>query len=128
MFFFKQVSSDYVTCQFSCCGKYIAAGTMLGEMSIWNVQTQNTLSGDTKGIENHQISSISWNPLNNGEIVFCDMTGQLGLIDNILKVVKDGPSSSSVKSKIQDEMDIYGVDCKILYLNNCNRVFENGLT
>lgn len=67
-------------CSFSPCGKYIAAGTLTAEISVWEVRSGDVIKGETKASEAHKITSIEWNPANNGEFAYADKSGQLGTI------------------------------------------------
>lgn len=75
-----QISSNYTVCSYSPCGKYIAAGTISGEISVWEVRSGDVIKGETKGAESQKITAIEWNPSNNGEFAYVDKTGQLGTI------------------------------------------------
>lgn len=77
-----KITADYSICAFSPCGKYIAAGSITGEISIWIVETENVISGEISG-ESQRITSICWNPRIYNELAYCDSAGQLGTIINI---------------------------------------------
>lgn len=74
------------------------------------------MSGDTKGVESNSICSISWNPLSNGEMIFCDNSGQLGLIDGIYEKTI-ASTSVPAASNLDDDLDIYNDDCKYAIIN-----------
>lgn len=76
----ENVTSDYSCCQFSSDGQFIAAGTRIGEISIFNFIRKQTVNCETSSDECHGITTIAWNPSNNQEVAFCDSTGQLGTI------------------------------------------------
>ncbi|XP_046990325.1 WD repeat and HMG-box DNA-binding protein 1 isoform X3 [Schistocerca americana] len=72
-------------CAFSPCGQYIAGATTGGDICIWNVNSQSKVV-----IVQHDqtvcICGLVWNPLGNGEIAYCDFTGQLGTVEDCLPV------------------------------------------
>lgn len=74
------ITGGYSTCSFSLCGKYLAAGSATGEISIWNVADKMAIKGQYLGEDTHPITSLAWNPKNNGELAFCDKDGQLSTI------------------------------------------------
>ncbi|XP_055381081.1 WD repeat and HMG-box DNA-binding protein 1 [Condylostylus longicornis] len=75
-----KITSDYSHCKFSSNGDFIVAGTRGGEISMWNFAKRQLVQGETANSECQSITSICWNPKNNGEIAYCDSTGQLGII------------------------------------------------
>lgn len=74
------ITSEYSCCQFSADGQFIAAGTRLGEISVFNFVRKQTVNCETSNSECHGITALAWNPTNNTEVAFCDSTGQLGTI------------------------------------------------
>lgn len=72
-----EINGKYTVCSFSHCGKFIAAGSSSGEISIWNFTDESKLKGEYSGEDNHSITTLEWNPKNNGELAFCDVDGQL---------------------------------------------------
>lgn len=75
-----KVLADYSVCSYSPCGKYIAAGSVSGEISIWNAKSGDKIKGDTKGDDCQTITAIEWNPMNNGELAYTEISGQLGIV------------------------------------------------
>ncbi|XP_057657701.1 WD repeat and HMG-box DNA-binding protein 1 [Diorhabda carinulata] len=75
----KEVSSDYSIVQFSPCGGYILATTLEGDFVIWNVST-----GEVSCVSKHEksvaVCGLMWNPIGNGQIVYTDVEGQLGIM------------------------------------------------
>lgn len=111
------IGADYTTCEFSLCGKFVAAGTLSGEISVWDVVKKTAIDGDTKGEFMDGICSISWNPANNGEFVYCDQGGQLGLVENCYSrtvATEDRNGHKSMANgnhELLNEIDeLYGVD------------------
>lgn len=72
-----EVNGKYSVCSFSFCGKFIAAGSVSGEISVWNTIDKSKLKGQCKGQESHAITSLAWNPNKSGDVAFCDADGQL---------------------------------------------------
>lgn len=75
-----QVTASYSVCSISGCGSFVAAGSLNGEISVWTLADKSKLKGDCSGEDTHAITSLSWNPKNNGEFAFCDNDGQLSTI------------------------------------------------
>lgn len=75
-----KAAGDYSICSYSPCGKYIAAGTVSGDISIWNARNGDKIRGDTKGNDCQAITMLEWNPMNNGEMVYTENSGQLGIV------------------------------------------------
>lgn len=71
------IAEKYSVASFSFCGKFIAAGTVRGELSVWNTIDKSRLKGEYKGEDIHGITSLAWNPNNDGQAAFCDADGQL---------------------------------------------------
>lgn len=73
-----KTTGEYSVCAYSHCGKYLAAGTVAGELSIWNVRSGEIVKGETRGTDPYAITAIVWNPSGNGELAYADSSGQLG--------------------------------------------------
>ena len=102
------ISSIYTVCSFSKCGQYIAAGTVKGEISVWNLSKNTVVQGAYKDDQTNPIMSIDWNPLNNGEFAYCDKEGQLGTVINChgnMSSGMNGKKSVGGSKFIQDEAD-----------------------
>ncbi|KAB0794930.1 hypothetical protein PPYR_11769 [Photinus pyralis] len=92
----SEVESTYSIVQFSPCGELMAGATQDGSLVVWHITSQNVI-GVTKHPKSVSICSIAWDPKGNGEIAFCDVQGQLGIVTNCLKPVID-VSASHVKT------------------------------
>ncbi|XP_049775288.1 WD repeat and HMG-box DNA-binding protein 1 isoform X1 [Schistocerca cancellata] len=81
----EKARKAFSICAFSPCGQYIAGATTGGDICIWNVNSQSKVV-----IVQHDqtvcICGLVWNPLSNGEIAYCDFTGQLGTVEDCLPV------------------------------------------
>lgn len=77
----SKLSSVYTVCRYSKCGRYLAAGTASGDISIWIARTETVLKVHEKDTNDAQgITAIDWNPAINGELAYTDNTGQLGTV------------------------------------------------
>lgn len=84
-----QISSDYTVCRYSRCGRYIAAGTVSGDISIWEVRSGNVIKVDAKDNDAQSITAIDWNPAISGELAYTDNTGQLGTVTECESAERD---------------------------------------
>ncbi|CAK1540165.1 unnamed protein product [Leptosia nina] len=68
-------------CLFSPCGQFLAGSTVAGQIAVWEVQ-----SGACMDIiehpTSHNVSSMAWSPKGNGVLVYCDVAGQMGMLQN----------------------------------------------
>lgn len=66
----------------SNCGRYIAAGTNIGYILVWNISSKViVLYAECK--ERHSIRSLVWCPKDDeNTLAYCDDHGQLGLVEN----------------------------------------------
>ena len=94
-----KITSEYTVCSFSHCGKYLAAGTVSGDISIWEVKSGEPMKGEVLTTDATNITAIEWNPLNNGELAYADNTGQLGTIMDCY----DGDELDNDIGHIEDE-------------------------
>ncbi|XP_060519101.1 WD repeat and HMG-box DNA-binding protein 1 [Cylas formicarius] len=92
----EDITSPYSIVQFSSCNKYMVASSIEGDFVIWEVLTKQIIkiSKHEKGLS---ICGLMWNPKNNGEIVYTDVEGQLGIMSKCLL------SEESTISKVVDE-------------------------
>jgi WD40 repeat protein len=81
----------------------MAAATVKGEISIWNVRKGTFLSGSTKGNEDFAVTSLAWNPSNNAEIVYTDNTGQICMI----RLSLDEDADAIITEPAADDDDFY---------------------
>ena len=91
-----QVIAAYSVCSISGCGSFVAAGSLNGEISVWTLADKSKLKGDYSGDDTHGITSLAWNPKNNGEFAFCDNDGQLS---TVLTGTKNGFSFDKVEEE-----------------------------
>lgn len=94
-------------CAYSKCGKYIAAGGEKGEITIWDIGTGKIVRERKKTDETDAqcITSIAWNPDNNGELAYTDNTGQFGLVKNLLDGDETALDGEDGMNEVNDEID-----------------------
>lgn len=106
-----EVTGVYTACSISFCGAFVAAGSLNGEISVWNFADKSKLKGPCTGDDSHSITSIAWNPKNNGEFSFCDYDGQLStiLVGSHSDSSRQVDSKGEVDEQVSDDVDdIYG--------------------
>ena len=67
----------------SPCQNYVAATTTDGVFTVWNFDNKKVILTD-KHDENLAIASLKWHPKTSDQISYCDTSGQLGQICNVL--------------------------------------------
>lgn len=108
MFIYDLHHQIFQCCSFSPCGRFLAAGTNLGELVIWDVETQDQnrlwviciffISSQIIFIHrlkapdsNCQICSVSWNPEDNNNLSFSTTTGFICVLkEATIKKIKEG--------------------------------------
>lgn len=113
-----EITGIYSVCSYSHCGKFIAAGSVTGEISVWNVNDKSKLKGEYSSEDPHALCTLAWNPKNNGEFSFCDVDGQLcsSMISKSVRkneFLTDEAEEKDDKEKVEDDVeddvdDIYG--------------------
>ncbi|XP_022906813.2 WD repeat and HMG-box DNA-binding protein 1 [Onthophagus taurus] len=71
--------SNFSIVQYSPCGKFIAAAAIKGEIIVWAVESQEVVEFSQHS-SSKAVCALAWNPLGNGEIAFCDIEGELGVV------------------------------------------------
>ncbi|CRK92164.1 CLUMA_CG005767, isoform A [Clunio marinus] len=100
------ITEKYSVCNISTCGSFLAAGSVTGEISVWNLVDRSALKGEYSGEDIHGITSIAWNPSKRGEFAFCDADGQLS---TILTGVSSNPNGLEDHDfPVNDDEDLYG--------------------
>lgn len=67
----------------SNCGRYVAVGTSIGFIFVWNVSSK-VIVLHAKCKESYSIRSLVWCPkINENTLAYCDNHGQLGLVENV---------------------------------------------
>lgn len=114
--FLIQNKAKYSTCAYSKCGKYIAAGCENGEITIWDINANTIVRENRSGdVEAQTITSIDWNPSNNGEIAYTDNSGQFGLVENIFEN-DDNFLDDEAEAPVNDDVDFGDSKLIIFYL------------
>ncbi|KRT85068.1 hypothetical protein AMK59_290 [Oryctes borbonicus] len=101
------IAVSFSIVQFSPCGNFLAAASEHGDVVIWNVPSQ-TVVNCSQNQTSTAICAMVWNPLGNGEIAYCDVQGQLGILTNCIGTLE---ISSEVTEKTDEnaEMDFGGI-------------------
>lgn len=118
-----KVSADYSVCCYSPCGKYIAAGGVSGEISIWSAKSGDKIKGDTKGNDCQTITAIDWNPMNNGELAYTEISGQLGIVAGCY----DDVAEDNVNDLIDEQADVDNNDVDFGDSKLRMKIYENNL-
>jgi chromosome transmission fidelity protein 4 len=107
-----EVTAAYSVCSISMCGGFVAAGSLNGEISVWTLADKTKLKGQCSGEDTHAITSIAWNPKNNGEFAFCDSDGQLStVLTGHSNGLNNDEAEEEVGERVDDADDLYdGID------------------
>lgn len=111
----NHITGNYSLCRYSPCGRYLAAVSINGEISLWEVKEERLIKGDTFGPTKSSITSFCWNPNGTGEIVFCDNSGELGIIIDCCESTVKISNNMIVDDEASEDMnfedsDIYNKD------------------
>lgn len=119
----EEITANYSVCSISNCGTFLAAGSVSGEISVWNFVDKSKLKGPYAGEDTHPITSIAWNPKNNGEFAFTDADGQLSTIVTGRRKASHGFIADEAEEEVDnDEVadDLYdGIDFRDEDNENC---------
>ncbi|CAH0555298.1 unnamed protein product [Brassicogethes aeneus] len=100
-----EVNSSYSLVQYSPCGKFLLATTEEGDFVLFEVETE-IVSNISKHPKSIAISGIMWNPNGNGQVVYTDVEGQLGIIsDCINENTNKDPENEKVDDFGDNEVD-----------------------
>jgi chromosome transmission fidelity protein 4 len=106
-----EITGKYSVCGISGCGSFVAAGSLNGEISVWTLADKSKLKGQCSGEDTHAITSLAWNPKNNGELAFCDIDGQLSTIvtGTSKGFMSDEAEEENIDEPAEDDVDdLYG--------------------
>lgn len=79
----------YSLTTWSSCGRYLAASTLQGEITVWNTLINRVISSSTDN-NSIEICSLDWNPQSdNGQLAYCDKNGQLAVVDSCYPSAND---------------------------------------
>uniref|UniRef100_A0A182QLY3 Uncharacterized protein n=1 Tax=Anopheles farauti TaxID=69004 RepID=A0A182QLY3_9DIPT len=108
----KKLTADLTVCGFSPMGDYVAAGSLAGEVSIWDCEKGTVVEGEAP-FDVNPITRLVWNPKNNGELAISDANGQVGTVTNIFVDAGDDDGdegdivSMAEKEEIGDSDDVH---------------------
>ncbi|KAI1895287.1 hypothetical protein AGOR_G00104740 [Albula goreensis] len=96
------LSDDFIThpvnvVTWSPCGKFLAAGTIGGFLTVWDVETKLCVERE-KHEKGYTVCGLAWHP-SGGQIAYTDTEGCLGLLDGV-----SASSSSSASTKSSNKM------------------------
>ncbi|KAI1237476.1 hypothetical protein IHE44_0013550 [Lamprotornis superbus] len=90
----------------SPCGQFLAAGSVNGNIVVWNVATQQCIER-MKHEKKYSICGLAWHPKYK-QIAYTDNEGNLGLLENIGDVEKPNDKVASAVTK--DYNDLFDGD------------------
>ncbi|XP_041903782.1 WD repeat and HMG-box DNA-binding protein 1 [Corvus kubaryi] len=90
----------------SPCGQFLAAGSVDGNIVVWNVETQQCIER-MKHEKKYSICGLAWHPKYK-QIAYTDTEGNLGLLENIGDVEKPNDKAASAVAK--DYNDLFDGD------------------
>ncbi|KAF2974133.1 hypothetical protein EK904_004818 [Melospiza melodia maxima] len=90
----------------SPCGQFLAAGSVDGNLVVWNVETQQCIER-MKHEKKYSICGLAWHPKYK-QIAYTDKEGNLGLLENIGDVEKPNDKVASAVAK--DYNDLFDGD------------------
>ncbi|XP_005047827.1 PREDICTED: WD repeat and HMG-box DNA-binding protein 1 [Ficedula albicollis] len=90
----------------SPCGQFLAAGSVNGNIVVWNVETQQCIER-MKHEKRYSICGLAWHPKYK-QIAYTDTEGNLGLLENIGDVEKPNDKVASAVAK--DYNDLFDGD------------------
>ncbi|XP_048164253.1 WD repeat and HMG-box DNA-binding protein 1 [Corvus hawaiiensis] len=90
----------------SPCGQFLAAGSVDGNIVVWNMETQQCIER-MKHEKKYSICGLAWHPKYK-QIAYTDTEGNLGLLENIGDVEKPNDKAASAVAK--DYNDLFDGD------------------
>ncbi|GJQ71634.1 hypothetical protein Trydic_g11333 [Trypoxylus dichotomus] len=81
------IAASFSIVQYSPCGNFLAAASEHGDVVIWDIPSQAVINC-SQNQTSTAICAMVWNPLGNGEIAYCDIQGQLGIITNCISTLQ----------------------------------------
>uniref|UniRef100_A0A8C3U706 WD repeat and HMG-box DNA-binding protein 1 n=1 Tax=Catharus ustulatus TaxID=91951 RepID=A0A8C3U706_CATUS len=90
----------------SPCGRFLAAGSVNGNIVVWNVETQQCIER-MRHEKKYSICGLAWHPKYK-QIAYTDTEGNLGLLENIGDVEKPNDKVASAVAK--DYNDLFDGD------------------
>ncbi|KAJ8290247.1 hypothetical protein GJAV_G00010470 [Gymnothorax javanicus] len=104
------LSDDFITqpvnvVAWSPCGKFLAAGSVGGFLTVWNVETKLCMERE-KHEKGYTVCGLAWHP-SGAQIAYTDTEGCLGLLDGVLAPSSSSSAKSSSKVAPNKEVDEY---------------------
>uniref|UniRef100_A0AAR2JQ06 WD repeat and HMG-box DNA-binding protein 1 n=1 Tax=Pygocentrus nattereri TaxID=42514 RepID=A0AAR2JQ06_PYGNA len=87
----------------SPCGKFLAAGSVGGILSVWDVEAKLCVERQ-KHERGYTICGMAWHP-SGGQIAFTDTEGCLGLLDGLCASSSSSSSTANKSTKDDDDDD-----------------------
>ncbi|XP_053922789.1 WD repeat and HMG-box DNA-binding protein 1 [Cuculus canorus] len=102
----KAITQPLNVVAWSPCGQYLAAGSVDGNVVVWNVETQECIER-MKHEKRYSIHGLAWHPKHR-QIAYTDNEGNLGLLENI----GDGnkPNDKVASAATKDYNDLFDGD------------------
>ncbi|OWR47950.1 acidic nucleoplasmic DNA-binding protein 1 [Danaus plexippus plexippus] len=96
-------------CLFSPSGQYLAGSTVAGQIAVWEVDSGACID-IIEHPTSHNVSSMTWNPKDNGVLVYCDVAGQMGMLVNCYgkdsnKIGDDNTDVEMVERDDENDLD-----------------------
>ncbi|XP_043930343.1 WD repeat and HMG-box DNA-binding protein 1 isoform X2 [Protopterus annectens] len=92
----------------SPCGRYLAAGSIDGNIVVWNVENKKCLER-VKHEKSYTICGLAWHP-RGGQIAYTDNEGNLGLLENVADLIEKASSGKVSATVAKDYDDLFDGD------------------
>ncbi|KAL7872791.1 hypothetical protein AOLI_G00118620 [Acnodon oligacanthus] len=89
----------------SPCGKFLAAGTVGGILSVWDVEAKLCIERQ-KHERGYTVCGMAWHP-SGGQIAFTDTEGCLGLLDGLCASSSSSTTNKNTKAAVNKEPKDY---------------------
>uniref|UniRef100_A0AAR2JRR2 WD repeat and HMG-box DNA-binding protein 1 n=1 Tax=Pygocentrus nattereri TaxID=42514 RepID=A0AAR2JRR2_PYGNA len=101
----------------SPCGKFLAAGSVGGILSVWDVEAKLCVERQ-KHERGYTICGMAWHP-SGGQIAFTDTEGCLGLLDGLCASSSSSSSTAAVSKEPKDYDDLFDEEDADGLLDQC---------
>ncbi|XP_015206147.2 WD repeat and HMG-box DNA-binding protein 1 [Lepisosteus oculatus] len=102
------LTDDFITkpvnvVAWSPCGQFLAAGSIGGFMTVWNIETKECLERE-KHEKGYTVCGMAWHPAG-GQIAYTDTEGCLGLLDGVsATTAKNSKVTASKEARDYDDL------------------------